>query len=157
MDKVQKTQRGFSFIEFLDSNGQRCDLQQSSAIDDSERGLDNPGSSFIWLGLEKERMHLDRGMVHQLIDRLSTWHETGQFDAPATENDYLKLFTNNTAKGHWPVGFTAIVLAKNALQASSMLESELAQRGLKQKVSKDDMVRVSTSNPSVTVLVDGEY
>lgn len=50
--KNAPTSRGFGRIEFDDAYGHGCSLQQSSAIDmDSEDGLDRPGSSYVWLGL----------------------------------------------------------------------------------------------------------
>jgi hypothetical protein len=76
--KVEKTNRGFEIIYFKDRYDMACSLQQSSAIDDTERGFENPGSSFIWLG-SSERMHLDRETVTELIKHLKKWVETGKF------------------------------------------------------------------------------
>ena len=50
LGEVKPTARGFERIDFLDAYGVECSLQQSSAIDDTERGVGNPGSSFVWLG-----------------------------------------------------------------------------------------------------------
>lgn len=46
------TQRGFEVIHFDDSNCNKCSIQQSSAMDDTERGLNQPGSSFLWIGVD---------------------------------------------------------------------------------------------------------
>lgn len=43
----KRTSRGFQIITFDDANGKECELQQSSAIDDTERGLNEPGSSYV--------------------------------------------------------------------------------------------------------------
>lgn len=39
---TEVTNRGFTFIEFVDKNGMRCSIQKSSAVVES----------CIWLGLE---------------------------------------------------------------------------------------------------------
>ena len=50
--KVGTTNRGFGKIIFTDRNNQECSIQCSSAIDfDTDDGLDNPGSSMLWLGV----------------------------------------------------------------------------------------------------------
>lgn len=77
--KVQKTEKGYLYIEFKDVNGQNCSLQQSSAIDHSERGFYKPGSSFVWLGMDDNRMHLDRDMVKKIICKLIKWVITRKF------------------------------------------------------------------------------
>ena len=45
------TYRGFEIIDFTDANGNKCSLQASSAIGDSDEAYENPGSSFVWLGV----------------------------------------------------------------------------------------------------------
>lgn len=45
--KVQRTARGFDFIEFKDANEEDCSIQQSSAT----RGIRDPGGDLIWLGV----------------------------------------------------------------------------------------------------------
>jgi len=85
LGSVVKTERGFEVIEFMDSNLKKCSLQQSSAICFSDdRGWDNPGSSFVWLGIDEPkspvistRMHLNREKVQGLVERLQQWLETG--------------------------------------------------------------------------------
>lgn len=49
--KIKTTIRGFDLIEFEDSNGEACSLQQSSATE-FERG---PGQDYIWLGVHETR------------------------------------------------------------------------------------------------------
>lgn len=67
--KAGKTQRGFQFVEFEDSNGQDCSVQVSSALDWDE------DSYKLWLGVEGHRMHLSydqvcmlEGMLQNFID-----------------------------------------------------------------------------------------
>jgi hypothetical protein len=88
-ERVETTERGFQIVNFRDRNGESCSLQQSSAIDISAPdGLENAGSSFVWLGCDKNaspymghgmspRMHLDREHVRMLIGHLQHWLETG--------------------------------------------------------------------------------
>lgn len=77
LGEEKKTERGFDLIEFTDINGRECTLQQSSAIDGTERGMYQPGSSSVWLGIDDERMHLDRAKVKELIWDLANWLDTG--------------------------------------------------------------------------------
>ncbi len=46
------THRGFPIVEFVDAYGKKCSIQCSSAIGDTDEGMENPGSSFLWVGLE---------------------------------------------------------------------------------------------------------
>ena len=77
---VFTTHRGFDVIEFKDAHRVECILQQSSAIDDTERGMEHPGSSFVWLGTQGQRMHLSRDQVTALVGHLQTWLELGSLD-----------------------------------------------------------------------------
>lgn len=77
------TARGFQIIEFDDANGERCELQQSSAIASGPVGLNAPGSSFLWLGVGRRapRMHLHREHIQELIVVLRGWLADGKLDA----------------------------------------------------------------------------
>lgn len=84
--KVKKTARNFEIIEFKDYYGCDCSLQQSSLAK-----YEQPGSSAVWLGCDKNarhsvtgeemspRMHLDRKLVRQLVTRLQHWLKNGSF------------------------------------------------------------------------------
>ena len=74
------TPRGFELVTFKDVNNQDCSLQQSSAILDYEddHAWDHPGSSGIWLGIDHNRMHLNRKQIEILINYLQQWHKTGK-------------------------------------------------------------------------------
>jgi hypothetical protein len=77
LGKVKTTGRGFEIITFKDRYDCDCSLQQSSLAE-----YELPGSSAVWLGTDKDRMHLDRKQVKALIEVLSLWLETGSFDKP---------------------------------------------------------------------------
>jgi len=83
--EVTRTPRGFELIEFVDENGETCHLQQSSVIGDYADAFDRPGSSAVWLGTSRKRMHLSREQVREVVDHLARWMETGSLDAPAGE------------------------------------------------------------------------
>ena len=78
---VERTSRGFQVVKFRDANGVYFTLRQSSAIDDTDRGMSNPGSSFLWLDPASERIHLDRVRVKGLVHVLQKWLEHGTFDS----------------------------------------------------------------------------
>lgn len=80
---TETTSRGFEFIEFVDHNGEPCSLQQSSLAE-----FEQPGTSAIWLGCEKNaapvdghemapRMHLTYEQVTALVEHLQAWLDTG--------------------------------------------------------------------------------
>lgn len=80
---VGKTSRGFGLIDFYDANGNECSLQQSSPIrGDNDSAYNNPGSSALWLGLDKDnaRMHLTREHAKWLVETLGKWLDTGKLD-----------------------------------------------------------------------------
>jgi hypothetical protein len=79
--QVERTNRGFELIRFTDHGGHGCSLQQSSAIGDNSE----PGSSFVWLGVEGlvgggGRMHLSEAAVRELVGYLGRWLEAGTFE-----------------------------------------------------------------------------
>jgi hypothetical protein len=72
---IEKTERGFDIIEFLDRYGVECSLQKSSlATEDC-----------IWLGVNESRMHLTQGQVKALLPYLQRFVDTGEI-APQKEN-----------------------------------------------------------------------
>jgi len=99
---IKQTQRGFDLIEFSDSNGVHCSLQESSVAD----------RDMIWLGCDKAnprqlisgkgwttipmpcgevvmdtRMHLTREQVEELLPHLIEFVESGCMDIPAINHD----------------------------------------------------------------------
>ncbi len=72
---VIRTDRGFQIINFIDRYGHTCTLQQSSLAD-----FTMPGSSAVWLGIGKDRMHIDYEQVKLLCKTLETWIQSGSFE-----------------------------------------------------------------------------
>jgi len=74
-----KTGRGFVVVEhekYQNTPGEMTRLiQESSAVGDYDDSLDNPGSSFLWVGQDH---HLDREEVQELIERMQHWLKTGR-------------------------------------------------------------------------------
>lgn len=69
---VGQTERGFSFGEFIDANGEPCSIQDSSAAEDY----------FLWLGRDEAgdkpaRMHLTVERAAALIPMLARFVKTG--------------------------------------------------------------------------------
>lgn len=83
---VERTSRGFEFIEFKDCYGEKCSLQASSLAE-----YEKPGTSAVWLGCEEARkhpvtgeplsprMHLNRDQVTALIAHLQSWLDNDTF------------------------------------------------------------------------------
>ena len=71
--KTSKTERNFPAVTFALHPYEDLTIQESSTIDDTERGLNNPGSSYLWIG----KSHLDREEVEDLITYLQNWVSKG--------------------------------------------------------------------------------
>ena len=54
-------------------------IQESSAIGDYSDALDNPGSSFLWIG---EDHHLNREQVDFLVKAMQHWLDHGRLPEP---------------------------------------------------------------------------
>ena len=76
---IHKTTCGFQRLEFKDHNGEPCSLQQSSAVGGYKNAIDCPGSSYVWLGTEPNRMHLNREQVKDIMKLLTNWLKRGKF------------------------------------------------------------------------------
>lgn len=74
--KIETTSRGFNAL--LHEAYPAVDLirlaVESSAVGDYPDSLDNPGSSFLWIG---QHHHLNREEVKEFCDYLQRWLETG--------------------------------------------------------------------------------
>lgn len=68
----------------------------------------------------------------------------------------MKVFVNTTFRGFYPVGTSAIVIAKNAQEAAEMLTEEVSWIR-QQTINAVDMIEVKTKVPSVTILQSGDY
>lgn len=51
-------------------------IQESSAVGEYYDSFDNPGSSFLWVGIH----HLSREDIKELIDRLQYWLDNKQLE-----------------------------------------------------------------------------
>jgi hypothetical protein len=69
----------------------------------------------------------------------------------------MKIYYNNTFSGYYPVGASAVVVARNRPLAASTLQKKLKEIGLGQEVEPKSMVKVSTTEPKVIILQDGNY
>ena len=66
----------------------------------------------------------------------------------------MKLFTTNDFSGVWPVGASAIVLAKSEEDANEMIKQELAKRNL---TWDGKLKEVDLKKEGCIILTDGEY
>lgn len=69
----------------------------------------------------------------------------------------MNVYTNNTFKGICPTGTAAIVVAKTNKEAAAALNRKLKEIGLHDGVKSEEMVFLSTTFESVTILNDGDY
>ena len=79
--KYVLSDRGFGFIMHptrLDSEKDTRLVSESSAAGDYEDSLDNPGSSYLWLG---DDHHLNREEVEELVIRMQGWLTTGRLQS----------------------------------------------------------------------------
>ena len=53
LGKDTKTGRGFPRVDFIDGYDKPCSIQCSSAIGDYEDSFERPGTSYLWLGLDR--------------------------------------------------------------------------------------------------------
>jgi hypothetical protein len=88
LGKVDETNRHFQIILFKDRYDTPCSLQQSSIAD-----YNPPGSSAVWLGIDRQteshdgmfdaanqtRMHIDLKQAKALVAVLEMWIATGSF------------------------------------------------------------------------------
>ena len=68
------------------------------------------------------------------------------------------IYYNNTFKGYWPVGASAIVSAHTRSGAAAFLELKLEEQGLKQIIGYEDMISIGELEAgTVIILQDGNY
>lgn len=68
--------RGFPCVNFEDSYGEKCVLSCSSLIGGYEDSMDRPGTSAVWLGLEKasaQVMARDAAKVGVMTSQSTGW------------------------------------------------------------------------------------
>ena len=88
LGKIERTRREFQIIKFRDRYDTPCSLQQSSIAD-----YEPPGSSAVWLGVDRQevqhdgifdpanqtRMHIDLKQAKALVAVLEQWIMSGSF------------------------------------------------------------------------------
>jgi len=86
--EARKTDRGFIVIEhpaYPNGNIEKL-VQESSAIGEDKDSLENPGSSFLFVGRD---FHLNREEVGQLVILLLTWLSTKRL--PMETDDKINI------------------------------------------------------------------
>ena len=73
-----------------------------------------------------------------------------------TKGKIMKVFVNTSFRGHYPVGTSAVVIAKNAQEAAEMLTVEVSAIRT-QTIKAEDMIEVKSRIASVTILQSGDY
>ena len=73
------------------------------------------------------------------------------------EKETMKVWTNRSFAGHYPVGTAAVVVADTAEQAAEVLNNELTARGLRRGATAAQFERLPTHRPVARVLSDGDY
>ena len=68
----------------------------------------------------------------------------------------MNVYYTTDFEGHWPVGTSAVIVAKDKRQASKMLLKHLTSVGLVQK-EEITIEKLDIKIPLVIVLQDGDY
>lgn len=68
----------------------------------------------------------------------------------------LEVFVSDDFKGHWPVGTSAVIVARDEDQARELLQAELIAHGLGGH-DAFTVRKIQTERPQAFVLQDGEY
>ena len=74
----------------------------------------------------------------------------------------MKVWTNNSFYGFYPVGSAAVVVADTREQAAELLGKKLTEMGLgvagnEPNSKAEDFVELITDTENVVILCDGEY
>ena len=70
----------------------------------------------------------------------------------------MKVFYATGFKGHWPVGTSAVIVARNKDEAYVLLTNTLIGKGLPQSKDQDfQLEELSTDSTHVIILQDGDY
>jgi ApbE superfamily uncharacterized protein (UPF0280 family) len=71
----------------------------------------------------------------------------------------MKVWTNTTFDGHWPVGTAAVVVAETSSEAAALLTNLLNSTGLEQEehIKASDMKEVPIRSGFIRILNDGDY
>lgn len=70
----------------------------------------------------------------------------------------MKVFFARGFEGHYPVGTSAVIVARNKDEAHVLLNSQLIGMGLPQKKESNyELEEVATDRTGVIILQDGDY
>ncbi len=69
----------------------------------------------------------------------------------------MKVFTCKNFTGYWPVGTSAVIVAKSKAEAAVLLQSKLSSIGLPQTIEENELEEVNTKESNVVILSDGNY
>lgn len=68
------------------------------------------------------------------------------------------VYTAKGFKGHWPVGTSAVIVAKDKIEALTFLNLELSANGLPPTTFDDCEIKaVQQNKPKCIILNDGNY
>lgn len=70
----------------------------------------------------------------------------------------MRVFYSNDFRGHWPVGTSAVIVARNKDEAYTLLTAKLIGMGLAPGADDNFSIHeVQTDRTGVYVLQDGDY
>lgn len=69
----------------------------------------------------------------------------------------MRVFYTNDFRGHWPVGTSAVIVARNIDEAYTLMTSQLIAMGLGADNSDFTIKELPTDSTQVVVLQDGDY
>ena len=87
--ECKRTGRGFALVEFTDAYGCKCSLQQSSAIGDDDDAVNNPGSSFVWLGIDDPEPQVMKSQAQALGLSLQPGEVSGWMPYPIPKEVHI--------------------------------------------------------------------
>lgn len=84
--RPEKTSRGFVVVThpIYAGEGESRLVQESSAIGDYDDSMENPGSSYLWIGADH---HLNREQVQKFVGILRHWLKNGRLHYCQEEQD----------------------------------------------------------------------
>lgn len=69
----------------------------------------------------------------------------------------MRVFYTNDFRGHWPVGTSAVIVARNLDEAYVLMNNQLCAMGLSKDNSEFTIKELLTDSTRVVVLQDGDY
>ena len=69
----------------------------------------------------------------------------------------MNIYYSNDFRGHWPVGTSAVIVARDLNEAYVLMAKELLSRGLGKDKHDFIVKELRTAEAGVIVLQDGDY